>query len=98
MLGQKLKSACLARGYSLEELARRTGFSQSFLSQIENAKNSPSIASLKKITQTLEVSIGELFEADRGEQIYFSSAIPHRWKNPGVGTMRALWVISPPSF
>ena len=65
MLGKKLKGSRLAKSYSLEELARRTGFSKSFLSQIENGKNSPSIASLKKITHALDVSIGELFEADQ---------------------------------
>ncbi len=179
MLGQKLKARRKERGYSLEELSRRTGFSKSFLSQIENGKNSPSIASLKKITRALDVSIGGLFDEDRGEQIYFlkkadrtpfevvkdkvifefgaskvpnrkmeaifftlrpggesegeythdgeefgtviegtllfelggkeyrmeqgdsiyfSSSIPHRWRNPGPETMRALWVITPPSF
>lgn len=179
MLGKKLKNARHARGLSLEELARKTGFSKSFLSQIENAKNSPSIASLKRITQALDVSIGELFESDRGDQIYFlkkadrtafevvkdkvifefgaskvpnrkmevifftllpggesegdythdgeefgtvvegtlhlelggreyvmepgdsiyfNSTVPHRWKNSGSEPMRAVWVITPPSF
>ncbi|MBI5442402.1 MAG: cupin domain-containing protein [Deltaproteobacteria bacterium] len=179
MLGQKLKAVRKARGYSLEELAKRTKFSKSFLSQIENGKNSPSIASLKKITSALGVSIGELFEEERSEQvyftkkgqrqvfevvkdkvifefgaskvpgrkmeaifftllpggesegeyshegeefgtvlegsllllmggkeyllepgdsIYFSSVTPHRWRNPGDVTMRAIWVVTPPSF
>ncbi|GAB6063712.1 cupin domain-containing protein [Deferrisoma palaeochoriense] len=179
MLGKKLREARRARGYSLEELARRTGFSKSFLSQIENDKNSPSIASLKKITQALGVSIGDMFTEDRDEQvyflkrsdrvpyevvkdkvifefgaskvpnrkmevifftllpggesegeyshegeefgtvlegtllfelggkeyrmepgdsIYFTSSIPHRWRNPGPDVMRAIWVITPPSF
>lgn len=179
MLGKKLRAVRRERGYSLEELARRTGFSKSFLSQIENNKNSPSIASLKKITQALEVSIGALFEEERNDHVYFlkredrkafevvkdrvifefgasrvpnrkmeviffhllpggesdgeyshdgeefgtviegtlifevggteyrmepgdsiycSSAIPHRWRNPGDTPMRALWVITPPTF
>ena len=70
MLGTKLKVVRKERNYSLEELAKRTGFSKSFLSQIENGKNSPSIASLKKITEALGISIGELFEEDRGDQVY----------------------------
>lgn len=179
MLGKKLKGARREKGFSLDELARRSGFSKSFLSQIENNKNSPSISSLKKITDALDVSIGALFEEEPGEQIlflrqadrtpfevvhdkvifefccskipnrrmealyftlrpggesegaythegeefgavlqgtlllqlgdaeyrmcagdtiYFSSSIPHRWKNPAGEIMRALWVISPPSF
>ena len=179
MLGEKLKAVRKERAYSLEDLARLTGFSKSFLSQIENGKNSPSIASLKKITAALAISIGELFDEDRGEQvyiqrkadrrplegvkdkvifefvssrvanrkmeplffsllpggesegeychdgeefgtvlegtlhfqiagkehvleagdsIYFSSSLPHRWRNEGPGLMRALWVITPPTF
>lgn len=71
MLGEKLKAVRKDRGHSLEDLAKLTGFSKSFLSQIENGKNSPSIASLKKITAALRISIGELFDEDRGEQVYF---------------------------
>ena len=179
MLGKRLRQERKSQGLSLEDLARRTGFSKSFLSQIENARNSPSIASLKRITEALGVSIGSLFEADRadqiyflkkgertpfevvkdqvifefgsskvpnrkmeaifftlrpgaesdgeyhhdgeefgtvlegvllfelggreyrmepGDSIYFTSPTPHRWRNPGPGITRALWVIPPPSF
>ncbi len=179
MLGKKLKAARRERGYSLEELARRTGFSKSFLSQVENGKNSPSISGLTKITQALGIALSEVFSDERagqvcfqkradrpafdaaqgrlrlafgasqvpnrkmepifltlepggesqgtythdgeefgtvlegilvfelggreyvmeaGDSIYFSSTIPHRWRNPGPGVMRALWVVTPPTF
>lgn len=179
MLGKKLRIVRKERGYSLEELGRRTKFSKSFLSQIENGKNSPSIASLKQITRALDVTVGELFDEDRREQvcfltsdqrrtfevakdkvtfgfgassfpnrkmeaifftlqpggesdgmhshdgeefgtvvegvlsfelgaktyrmepgdsIYFRSSTPHRWSNPGDQTMRAVWVVTPPTF
>lgn len=179
MLGKRLRQARKAQKFSLEDLAGRTGFSKSFLSQIENGRNSPSIASLKRITEALGVSIGSLFEADgadqvyflkrdertrfevvkdrvifefgsakvpnrkmealfftllpggesegeyshegeefgtvlegtllfelggreyrmeAGDSIYFTSATPHRWRNPGPEVMRAVWVITPPSF
>lgn len=180
MLGKRLRVTRKERGYSLEELARKTGFSKSFLSQIENNKNSPSIASLKRITQALAISMGELFDEKKkpqqvfflkrdqrrtfevagdhatfefgaaglpnrkmepfffslqpgatshelsshegeefgtvvegtllfeldgepypmeaGDSIYFRSNVPHRWSNPGTQTMRAIWVVTPPSF
>ncbi len=71
MLGDKLKSFRKQRGLSLDDLSTKTGFSKSFLSQIENGKNSPSIVSLKKITEALGVSIGETFEKRQTERIRF---------------------------
>jgi transcriptional regulator with XRE-family HTH domain/mannose-6-phosphate isomerase-like protein (cupin superfamily) len=51
---------------TLRELARRLGVSPSFVSQLENGKSQPSVATLYSITQLLDVSIDHLFE-DRGE-------------------------------
>jgi transcriptional regulator with XRE-family HTH domain len=44
-IGERIKSICKERGFSLEELARRTGFAKSYLSQIENLRREPSISS-----------------------------------------------------
>jgi len=60
-LGEKLKSIRAAKALSLEELAKKTILTRSFLSQIENNKTSPSISSLIKIANALEVRIGDLF-------------------------------------
>jgi transcriptional regulator with XRE-family HTH domain len=54
------------QGMSLRALARRTDFSPSFISQVENGLVSPSIASMQKIAQTLGVTIGEFFAAAGG--------------------------------
>jgi quercetin dioxygenase-like cupin family protein len=48
---------------SLRTLARRTDFSPSFISQVENGVVSPSIASMEKIAHALGVSLGEFFAA-----------------------------------
>jgi transcriptional regulator with XRE-family HTH domain len=48
---------------SLRTLASRTGFSPSFISQVENGVVSPSIASMEKIAHALGVSLGEFFAA-----------------------------------
>jgi len=48
----------------LEQLARRTGLTVSFLSQVERDAASPSIDSLRKIAQTLGARIGALFEEE----------------------------------
>lgn len=61
-LGLQLRSARKRSGYTLRELARRLGVSPSFLSQVENGKAQPSVATLYSLAQVLEVSIDHLFE------------------------------------
>jgi transcriptional regulator with XRE-family HTH domain len=48
----------------LRELARQLGVSPSFVSQLENSKSQPSVATLYSISQLLDVSIDELFSTD----------------------------------
>ena len=61
-LGLRLRTARQKSGMTLRELARRLGVSPSFLSQIENGKSQPSVATLYSMAQTLDVSIDHLFE------------------------------------
>jgi transcriptional regulator with XRE-family HTH domain/mannose-6-phosphate isomerase-like protein (cupin superfamily) len=63
-LGSKLRLARRQAGLSLRELARQLSVSPSFLSQMENGKSQPSVATLYSIAQVLDVSIDELFHAD----------------------------------
>jgi DNA-binding XRE family transcriptional regulator/mannose-6-phosphate isomerase-like protein (cupin superfamily) len=46
---------------SLRELARQLGVSPSFVSQLENGKSQPSVATLYSLAQLLDVSIDQLF-------------------------------------
>lgn len=63
--GGKLRDFRKKLGMTLEDISQKTGFTKSFISQIENGKNSPSIASLKKICYALGTTISELFEDER---------------------------------
>ena len=49
-------------GLSVRGLASKSGFSPSFISQVELGQASPSIASLEKIASALDVTLGEFFE------------------------------------
>ncbi len=60
-LGARLRSVRMESGLSLRELARRLGVSPSFVSQMENGKSQPSVATLYAMAQLLNVSIDELF-------------------------------------
>lgn len=60
-VGAELKRLREAAGLSLRTLAERAGFSASCISQVENGQASPSIASLEKIANTLNVSLADFF-------------------------------------
>ncbi|MEV4171273.1 helix-turn-helix domain-containing protein [Nonomuraea sp. NPDC049709] len=66
-LGLRLRRARKKSGLSLRELARRLNVSPSFLSQIENGKSQPSVATLYSMAQMLKVSVDHLFETDEDE-------------------------------
>jgi transcriptional regulator with XRE-family HTH domain/quercetin dioxygenase-like cupin family protein len=66
-LGSRLKNIRLKAGWTLRELARQAGVSPSFVSQIENGKSQPSVATLYVFAQLLDVSIDELFDPRGGD-------------------------------
>jgi transcriptional regulator with XRE-family HTH domain len=61
-LGPRLRQARLNADLTLRELARQLGVSASFVSQLENGKSQPSVATLYSLSQLLDVSIDQLFE------------------------------------
>ena len=61
-LGSRLKGYRLESGLSLRELARQVNVSPSFVSQIENGKSQPSVATLYAFSQLLNISVDHLFE------------------------------------
>src|SRR5206468_6306192 len=65
-LGARLKHRRQLSGMSLREVARQLAVSPSFVSQLENGKSQPSVATLYSIAQLLDVSIDELFAPDTG--------------------------------
>jgi transcriptional regulator with XRE-family HTH domain len=60
-VGELVRRLREQRGLSLRALASATGFSPSFVSQLENGAVSPSIASMERIANTLGVTLGEFF-------------------------------------
>lgn len=84
-IGMRLKSERQGRGLSLRTLAERTGFSASFLSQLELDQTSPSLASLAKLAQTLGVSLSYLLsDVGGGSEVVVVRAKEH-------GQLRSDW-------
>jgi len=63
IVGEHVRRLRVQKGISVRTLARQTGFSPSFVSQLENGQVSPSISSMEKIAAVLGVTLGEFFVA-----------------------------------
>jgi transcriptional regulator with XRE-family HTH domain len=62
-VGELVRRLREQRGLSLRGLGAATGFSASFLSQLENGQVSPSISSMERIANALGVTLGEFFSS-----------------------------------
>jgi transcriptional regulator with XRE-family HTH domain len=63
VIGEHIRQLRLKRHVSVRAFAAQTGFSPSFISQLENGQVSPSLGSLQKIAEALGVTLGEFFAA-----------------------------------
>src|SRR4051812_13346186 len=61
-LGSRLRQARLQANLSLREVARQLAVSASFVSQLENGKSQPSVATLYSLARLLGGSIDRLFD------------------------------------
>ncbi len=60
-VGEHIRQLRSRRHVSVRAFAAQTGFSPSFISQLENGLVSPSLGSLQKIAESLGVTLGEFF-------------------------------------
>lgn len=59
-LGKKIRDLRLRRGMTVQQLAEATGLSKGFISQVENSRTSPSLATLQDLARSLETSVAYL--------------------------------------
>ncbi len=73
VIGALVRRLRLKRHIYLRAFAVQTGFSPSFISQLENGQVSPSLGSLQRIADALGVTLGEFFTVvtsdDEGEAL-----------------------------
>jgi transcriptional regulator with XRE-family HTH domain len=74
-VGQKLRIMREERGLSIRALARASGISANALSMIERGRTSPSVSTLYKVADALDVPITMLFESSpQREPVVFRKA------------------------
>ncbi|MFC0541282.1 helix-turn-helix domain-containing protein [Kutzneria chonburiensis] len=74
-IGVRLRRGRTEVGISVRELARKAGVSASLVSQIENGKARPSVATLYALVQHLNLTVDELFEGDGPKPIVVAESI-----------------------
>jgi transcriptional regulator with XRE-family HTH domain len=81
-LGRKVRDLREAKGLSLRSLASKAGVSESFVSQVERGHANPSVASLRRIAEALDTSVGSLFEERSGRGRVIKAAHRARLVHP----------------
>jgi XRE family transcriptional regulator, regulator of sulfur utilization len=71
-LGGRVRALREAMGFSLRDLAERSGVSAPMLSQVERGETSPTLAVAEKIAAGLELTLSQLLRLDEGEHVAIS--------------------------
>lgn len=61
-LGKNMKRIRLDKGISQGDISRALNVARSFVSNIENGKTNPTLATISKLAKVLGVSVGELMK------------------------------------
>lgn len=61
MLGRRFRTRRRAQELTLKDVARKTGFTEAYLSQVETGRASPSLAALRRMAAGYGLSLVELF-------------------------------------
>jgi transcriptional regulator with XRE-family HTH domain len=96
LIAQRLKALRNERGWSLDELAGRSGVSRATLSRLENSEVSPTASVLGKLASAFGMTISRLMQM---VEVQFAPLIPRDqqllWSDPAIGFRRRS--VSPPS-
>jgi transcriptional regulator with XRE-family HTH domain len=89
-----------SRGWSLDELAGRSGVSKGMVVQIEGARTNPSVGTLARIADAFGVTVARLLEPAEDRTVHISSAdnAPRLWRGDAGGFGRLLRGLNSPSF
>jgi len=68
-VGSRVKALRDSMGFSLRDLAERSGVSAPMLSQVERGETSPTLAVAGRIAQGLELTLSQLLRLDEAEHV-----------------------------
>jgi XRE family transcriptional regulator, regulator of sulfur utilization len=82
-VGPRIRALRDAMGFSLRDLAERSGVSAPMLSQVERGETSPTLAVAVKIAAGLELTLSQLLRLDEGQHVVLSRAADRRSSERG---------------
>jgi DNA-binding XRE family transcriptional regulator/quercetin dioxygenase-like cupin family protein len=98
LIGNRVRQHRTGRGWTLDELARRSGVSKRMLSSIEQGSANPSIATLLRVSDALGAGLPGLVDADHPAAIRVTCAgqAPVLWQGPHGGQASLVAGTGPP--
>jgi transcriptional regulator with XRE-family HTH domain len=66
-IGERIRNLRLQQGLSQGDIEKRTGLLRCYLSRIENARTIPSIDTLVKLAQAINIPLAQFFSKDCGD-------------------------------
>jgi transcriptional regulator with XRE-family HTH domain len=95
-LADRLKQLRAAKGFSLQDLADKSGVSRATLSRIENGEVSPTAETLGALASAYAMTISRILApAERPFQALVTRAEQSVWQDPSHGFVRH--IVSPPN-
>src|SRR3954447_14583022 len=97
-IGARVRQHRTARGWTLDDLADRSGVSRRMLITIEHGGGNPSIATLLRISDALGVGLPVLVDVERPRAVTVTSAgtAPVLWHGPNGGQALLVAGTEPP--
>jgi transcriptional regulator with XRE-family HTH domain len=83
-IGAQLKTARLAARMTMAEVAEQSGLTKGFVSKLERDLANVSVASLIRLCEALDISVGSLFDASVGEVVRRDARPPINFGGNGV--------------
>ena len=98
LIGQRVRHHRTTRGWTLDELADRSGVSRRMLITIEHGDGNPSIATLLRISDALGVGLPGLVDVERPRAVTVTAAgqAPVLWRGPRGGQALLVAGTEPP--
>ena len=98
LIGDRVRQHRSSRGWTLDELADRSGVSRRMLINIEHGEGNPSIATLLRISDALGVGLPVLVDVERPRAVTVTAAgqAPVLWRGPSGGQALLVAGTEPP--
>jgi transcriptional regulator with XRE-family HTH domain len=98
LIGERVRQHRTARGWTLDELADRSGVSRRMVINIEHGEGNPSIATLLRISDALGVGLPVLVDVERPRALTVTAVgqAPVLWRGPRGGQALLVAGTEPP--